>query len=124
MRPVVLPSELLKPQVDRFARALRRLEQGDVKALHRTRVASRRLRELIPVLQLQPDIAKKLARRLRKVTERLGTARELDVTLLLIDELYESRPVHRAALDHLRIVVARDREAARKKLFHHVPVAE
>jgi hypothetical protein len=44
------------------------LEQGDVAALHHTRVASRRLRALVPMLQIDGDAAKKLGRRLRKVT--------------------------------------------------------
>ena len=38
----------------------------------RARVASRRLRELLPVLQLDGDARRKLGRRLRKVTARLG----------------------------------------------------
>ena len=46
------------------------VEGGDVRALHRTRVASRRLREVLPVLQLDPDMAHKLGRRLRKITQR------------------------------------------------------
>jgi CHAD domain-containing protein len=124
MRPAALPSDLLKPRVDRFTRVLRGLEQGDIKALHRTRVASRRLRELIPVLQLPPDVAKKLSRRLRKVTERLGSARELDVTLLLIDELHTARPAHREALDQIRRVVAKQRDAARKKLVERLPIGD
>jgi CHAD domain-containing protein len=124
MRSAVPPSDLLKPRVDRFTRVLRGLEQGDVKALHRTRVASRRLRELIPVLQLPPDLAKKLSRRLRKVTERLGSARELDVTLLLIDELHTSRPVHQDALEQIRRLVAKERDAVRKKLVERLPIED
>jgi len=34
----------MRKRVDRFARALNGLEAGDVPALHRVRVASRRLR--------------------------------------------------------------------------------
>jgi len=63
------------------------LEDGDVRAVHRTRVASRRLREVLPILQLDPEVSEKLSRRLRKVTQRLGVVRELDVLLALIDEL-------------------------------------
>src|SRR6476661_5046661 len=91
-------SELLKKRVDPFTRVLAAVEQGDVRALHRARVASRRLRELLPMLQLQPSRARKLSRRLRKVTMRLGAVRELDVLLLLIDELHLSRPARSAGL--------------------------
>src|SRR5260370_39500596 len=79
-------SDLLKTRLDRFARMLPGVEAGELRALHRARVASRRLRELLPVLQLHPDATRKHLRRLRNVTERLGAVRELDVLLLLIDE--------------------------------------
>ena len=49
--------ELLKASVSiAFTRVLTGVEQGDVRALHRARVASRRLRELLPVLQLDHDV--------------------------------------------------------------------
>jgi hypothetical protein len=37
-------SELLKKRLDQFTRVLNLVEQGDVRGLHRARVASRRLR--------------------------------------------------------------------------------
>ena len=52
--------ELLRKRLDRFTRLLPGLEQGDVEALHHTRVASRRLRELLPVLQLDHDTIHRL----------------------------------------------------------------
>jgi CHAD domain-containing protein len=107
-------SDLLKSRLDRFARAVASLEKGDSKSLHRARVSSRRLRELVPALQLKADVAKKLSRRLRKVTKRLGAVRELDVLLELVDELNVSRPIHQAALRRTRAGVTKDRNAARK----------
>src|SRR5262245_36171709 len=124
MRAVVLPSELLKPRLDRFTRALRGLDKGDVRALHRARVASRRLRELVPVLQLPPDAARKLGRRLRKVTVRLGKIRELDVMLELTDELRASYPRHDSALRRIRSAVVQEREAARDRLTHRLPIED
>ena len=62
------------------------VEDGDVRAIHRTRVASRRLRELLPVLQLDPDTTAKLIRRLRKVTRQLAHVRS-STLLPLIEEL-------------------------------------
>ena len=44
-----------------FAHALPRLEEGDVGALHRTRVASRRLREWLPLLELDRETARNSA---------------------------------------------------------------
>jgi len=116
MRAAVLPSELLKTRLGRFTRAMRGVDSGDVRALHRTRVASRRLRELVPVLQLPPDTAKKLSRRLRKITKRLGVVRELDVMLDAIDRLHSTKPRLDHALRRVRTAVVRERAAARKRL--------
>ena len=110
-------SELLKRRLDRFTRVLDGLEQGDVRALHRARVASRRLRELVPALQLERNVSKKLSRRLRRVTVRLGVVRELDVLLMLIDELHVSRGDHGPALGRVGVAVSNTRDQARRKLF-------
>ena len=107
--------DLLRKRLERFTRLLPAVEQGDVEALHHTRVASRRLRELLPVLQLDHDTTRKLGRRLRKVTDRLGAVRELDVLLILIDELHESRRHEQQALALVADEVTRDRAAARAK---------
>ncbi len=116
---------LLRTRLERFTRLLHGLAQGDVNALHRTRVASRRLRELLPALQLDHDVAHKLGRRLRRVTARLGTVRELDVLLILIDELHKSRAHHRPALNRVRDDVAKERTRAREKLLgRKVPLDE
>jgi CHAD domain-containing protein len=126
MMPVVSTtrSELLKKRVDQFTRVLHAVEEGDVRALHQARVATRRMRELMPVLQLDSDTARKLGRRLRKLTTRLGTVRELDVLLLLIDELHVSRRRGTGALGRVGIRVSKDRDEARKRLFARLPVAE
>jgi CHAD domain-containing protein len=120
--PVTRRSELLKIRLDRFSRVLHGMEKGDISALHRARVASRHLRELLPVLQLEHRTANKLNRRLRRVTERLGTVRELDVLLLLIDELHISRRVRTGPIARVGVAISKSRDDARKRLFHHLPV--
>jgi CHAD domain-containing protein len=115
-------SELLKARLDRFSRVLHGVEKGDIRALHRARVASRRLRELLPVLQLDHGTAHKLNRRLRRVTARLGTVRELDVLLLLIDELHISRRSRSAAIGRVGVAISKARDDARKRLFRHLPM--
>jgi CHAD domain-containing protein len=117
-------SELLKKRVDQFARVLQSVEKGDVRALHQARVSSRRMRELIPMLQLDRSNARKLGKRLRKVTTRLGTVRELDVLLLLIDELHVSGRPGSAGLSRVGVRVARQRDDARKHLLSHLPIAD
>ena len=115
-------SKLLKERLDRFSRVLHGVENGDIRALHRARVASRRLRELLPLLQLDHVTANKLNRRLRRVTKRLGTVRELDVLLMLIDELHVSRRSRSAPIGRVGVAVSKARDDARKRLFHHLPI--
>jgi len=76
--------ELLRKRVDLFARMLPGIEQGDVRALHRGRVATRRLRELLPVLELLydndgsvQDVAEKLHLHRSSIYNRLGRIRQL-----------------------------------------------
>jgi CHAD domain-containing protein len=113
--PATVPAyKLLKIHVDAFVRAVQHVDEGDVGALHRTRVASRRLREVIPLLPIGGDLARKLSRRLRRITARLGKVRELDVLLLLIEELHQLRDAHSDALARVAVSVSTDRDRARR----------
>lgn len=117
-------SELLEKRLDRFARALHAMELGDVRALHQARVASRRLRELLPILQLDGSTARKLARRLRKVTSRLGAVRELDVLVGLIDDLHVSGRRGSSGLGRVGVAVSKARDEARRRLSAQLPMDE
>jgi len=79
---------------------------GDAAALHQARVASRRIREALPLLA---GPARKLMRQVRRITRVLGPVRELDVALLLLDELDRSKSVPRQALTRLREAVRSER---------------
>ncbi len=116
--------DLLQRRLEQFTRMLQGLEKGDVRALHRTRVASRRLRELLPVLQLEANAAAKLSRRLRQVTQRLGSVRELDVLLLIIDGLRKSDRYHPEALNRVAEMVQQELKERRRHLTTKQPVAE
>ena len=116
--------DLLKTRIDRFTRMLPGVEAGEVGAIHGARVASRRLRELLPMLQLDHDTTRKLERRLRKVTRRLGPVRELDVLLPLIDELHESRRGGQRALKQVADAVRLARGAAQDQVAGKAAAAE
>jgi CHAD domain-containing protein len=103
---------------------LQGLGEGDARALHQTRVASRRLREILPVLQVEPDVASRLGRRLRKVTQRLGAVRELDVLSLLIEELAASGRYDQQAMRKVAAFVGEERKRARGRLLEKLPVDE
>src|SRR5262245_40206134 len=85
------PEAIFRKRARAFSRDMEGIHDGDAAALHRTRVASRRLRELLPILGLEREESRKLSRRLKKVTRRLGTVRELDVHALLVRELSGTR---------------------------------
>jgi CHAD domain-containing protein len=114
-------SELLKKRVDQFTRVLHGMEKGDVRALHQARVVSRRMRELVPMLQLERSTGRKLGRRLRKITTRLGAVRELDVLLLQIDELHVSGRRGSGGLGRVGVRVSKARDQARKRLVAQLP---
>jgi CHAD domain-containing protein len=116
--------DLLHKRLEQFTRMLHGLDEGDVRALHRTRVSSRRLREVLPILQLDGAVTRKLSRRLRRVTKRLGRVRNLDVLLLLIDELQDARRPDEPSLNRLATVVSEERLAERERLAAKLPSAE
>src|SRR5262245_17435931 len=109
--------DLLHRRLVRFSRALEGVDKGRIRSVHRARVASRRLREVLPVLQLDAELIGSLGRRLRKVTNRLGTVRELDVMLLLVVAFQESRRYDERACARLVSAITQERAAARDKLL-------
>src|ERR1700688_4489606 len=114
----------LRKRLDAFAQELAGIGGGGVEALHRTRVASRRLRELLPLLELDRDVTRNLTRRLRKTTKQLGTVRELDVLMLLIKELSGDSRYSAMALKQIGGTAAQVGTAARERLSAKLPVAK
>jgi CHAD domain-containing protein len=108
-------------RLDAFTRELADLHSGSVEAVHHTRVASRRLRELLPLLQLDAETARKLSRRLKRITNALGVVRELDVMALLIEELQGNPRYVPAALRKTQSEIQPAREAARIRLASRLP---
>ena len=106
--------DLLRKRLDLFTKMLPAVEQGDVRALHRARVATRRLRELVPLLNLDEATARRLTRRLRKATERLGGVRELDVMAMVVADLDPSSARDKSGLERVAADVAERRDAARQ----------
>ena len=110
--------------LEAFTREAPRVDEGDVEALHRMRVASRRLRELVPLLALDADKAQRLNRRLRKVTRQLGAVRELDVLTLLLRELRAKDGYPDEALKHVNLAVQRARTSARERFARRLPATK
>ena len=105
----------------RRARALHRYLPaaiaGDDIGVHQARVASRRLREAVPVFAGDLKHSGKASRKIRRLTRALGTVRELDVSLHLLDELSASDDLSRPALQDVRLHVVEERDRRRETML-------
>jgi CHAD domain-containing protein len=121
-----LTSQLLQRQSRALKRHLPGAIKGDDRAVHQARVASRRLRESVPVLAagLKGSKANKARRKIRRLTGALGMVRELDVTLTVMDELAASGEVPRAAFDALRAHVLTERQQRREVMLERLEAVD
>ena len=120
-----------KPRVttallDRRAKALKRhlpsAIKGDGIGVHQARVASRRLREAVPVLGVDVEDSgpRKAGRKIRRLTRALGAVRELDVTITVLDELAARDTLPRVALEEVRGHVIEERERRRATMLERL----
>jgi CHAD domain-containing protein len=110
-----------RERLDAFIKGAKCIHKGDVEALHGTRVASRRLRELIPLLALDHDTSGTLCRQLGKVIKQLGKVRELDVLGLAIAELSREGGYSSTVLKQLSENVETEQTVARERLAAKLP---
>lgn len=115
--------DLLRSRLDSFTRALPGVTSGKTGAIHRARVACRRLRELLPVLELEGNTVRKVGRRLKKLARRLGGVREIDVLTQLLEELQGARLAPVRALKRVSDEVREARDEAMGR-FSHKSIAE
>ena len=99
---------------------------GRGKALHKTRVASRRIREALPIVGAGASAAKvkKLSRKMRTLTRSLGPIRELDVELHLLENTSGIPGVPDRVIEIVRREVASRRQALRDELTGDGPVTD
>jgi CHAD domain-containing protein len=117
-----LTSSLLQRRTEALARHLPAAVAGDDTGVHQARVATRRLREAVPVLAtgLKHSKAGKARRKIRRLTRALGTVRELDVTLQLIGELMQASNLPRPALEEVRRHVVEERDKRRSVMLERL----
>ena len=99
---------------------------GRTGGLHKTRVASRRIREALPVVAAgaSPAKVKKLGKKMRALTRSLGPIRELDVELDILDDKTKTDGVPGRAIEMVRRDVAARRQALREELAEGAPVGD
>ena len=104
------PSELLiRQRLNALTAALPGAKMGDPVLVHQARVATRRLREALPLVA-SGSRGRKLGRRVRGLTRALGEVRELDVALQMLEALTAEADAPRGAIAKLRQVVREERQ--------------
>jgi CHAD domain-containing protein len=93
--------------------------EGDVHGVHQARVATRRLREALPLVTSGPR-ARKLGRAMRRLTRSMGPVRELDVALEMLAELAASNAVPRSAVQCLEQSIRDERRRLHRHLVKAV----
>jgi CHAD domain-containing protein len=110
---------LILQRLRALSRQLPAAQQGNVHAIHRARVATRRLREALPLV-VDGGNGRKLERKVRTLTQALGPVRELDVVLQTLDVLEEAGDVPRSGIDCLRRLVTDERRRRHAEMVRQV----
>ena len=122
MEHSALSVALLRQRLVSLLRAMPAAQEGDETSVHQARVASRRLREALPVLGATADHAAldRAARRVRRITRALGPVRELDVTLSLLAELEGKGTAPQRAIARVRKAVVEERLKRRRTMLEEI----
>lgn len=118
MGNMIFPVTVLQSQVDALLGQLPAVRDADVEGVHAARVATRRLREALPLFSRSyPDDVKRVKKLVKRAGRRLGRVRELDV----MDEELMRRagrmPTARQAVDAARKTLTGRRDRARRRMI-------
>lgn len=119
MEHSALSVALLRQRLVSLLQAMPAAQAGDETSVHQARVASRRLRQALPLLGIRAE-ARALDRaekRVKRITRALGPVRELDVTLLLLAELEQKDAAPSRAIARVREAVTEERLKRRRQML-------
>lgn len=121
MNHPTVPETLWRARLQALAAAWPRMNE-EADALHQVRVASRRLREALPVLSEGKRRRKlrKARRTMRRITRALGPVRELDVAIKSLGEIEGKTPAIRAGIEHLREILLAERAERRADMIRRL----
>ena len=119
MEHSALSVALLRQRLVSLLQAMPAAQAGDETSVHQARVASRRLRQALPLLGVRADLdaLDRAGKRVRRITRALGPVRELDVTLLLLAELGKKGTVPARAIARVRAAVVEERMQRRREML-------
>lgn len=122
MEHSALSVALLRQRLVSMLTAMPAAQSGDETSVHQARVASRRLREALPVLGARASEAAvdRAGKRVRRITRALGPVRELDVTLSLLAELEGKGAAPQRAIARVRAAVIDERQKRRRAMLEEI----
>ena len=122
MLGTVTPQSLLREQVSLLQNQAPALLDGGVEGVHAARIATRRIRELLPLTAEwhPPDVVDSLYRRFRAIGRALGRVRDADVRILLLKHLEPRIPSAASALVSVRQQQERRRLELIRKLIKQI----
>jgi hypothetical protein len=109
--------DLLRSRLRGFTRALPRLKAIDTRGAAQAWLAARRLREILPILQLDGALASKLNAKLRRIVRRVELVRQCDARLGLFDDVLTDERRGRQAAARVRDNLEEQAKRARTDLF-------
>lgn len=122
MERSALSVAILRQRLVTLLKAMPAAQEGDETSVHQARVASRRLREALPVVGVSADAEAldRAERRVRRLTRALGPVRELDVTLVLLQEFEGRKTVSAKAIDRVRQAIVTERDMRRQEMLNEI----
>src|SRR5262245_45883959 len=115
MLSVVTPISILRTHAKALMDTLAQLDDGDVEAVHDARVASRRIRQVLPLTDQwhRPKTIEELTDRFREIGRALGRVRDADVRVAMLSSLESRIPPAAPSL----VVLWRDHDHVRQGLM-------
>ena len=122
MEHSALSVALLRQRLVSLLQAMPAAQEGDEVSVHEARVASRRLREALPVLgaRAKDSAVDRAGKGVRRITRALGPVRELDVTLSLLAELEGKGAAPVRAIARVRAAVLDERQKRRRDMLEAI----
>jgi CHAD domain-containing protein len=113
---------LLRQRLETLIDAMPAAQAGDVRSVHQARVATRRLRAALPVLRksLDAHAIDRAETRVRRMTRALGPVRELDVSLMHLDELANRGVATARAINRVRQALTEERLEKRRTMLSQI----
>jgi CHAD domain-containing protein len=119
MERSTLSVALLRQRLVSLLKAMPAAQAGDEISVHAARVASRRLRGVLPVIGASADAntLDRARRQVRRITRALGPVREIDVSLVLLAEFEKKATTSPRAIGRVRDALIAERNARRREML-------